>query len=294
MGIFSFFKKKTNPLNNKLKQAICELEKNEVRLTYYESSIKYPLNISKFGGCPYLPNSFKWPTFTSYEDGINRPLSFICQVNLEQFSLFDKDSVLPNKGMLYLFYECESLFWGLDPKDKGALRVYYYENTEGFELLSAPSDLKKEYVVPELIMSFNNKKSYPLFEEFEFYNNLEADWDEYDSILNYLGINLDEEDISKMLGYANIIQGEMLSECERVSRGLSCSSQDGYENLSYEINNDIDKKASEWLLLFQIGTISNNDFELMFGDCGYIYVYIRKSDLLEKRFDKIQFSLQCY
>ena len=115
------------------------------------------------------------------------------------------------------------------------------------------------------------------------------------SLFVYLASQINfEEDISKMLGYANIVQGEMLSECERVSRGLSCSSQDSYENLSDEINNDIDKKASEWLLLFQIGTISNNDFELMFGDCGYIYVYIRKSDLLEKRFDKIQFSLQCY
>ena len=33
------------------------------------------------------------------------------------------------------------------------------------------------------------------------------------------------------------------------------------------------------MLLFQLDTVEQGDFELMFGDCGHIYFYLTKEDL---------------
>ena len=42
-----------------------------------------------------------------------------------------------------------------------------------------------------------------------------------------------------------------------------------------------------------MGTVESGDYELMFGDCGYIYFWIRKEDLAARRFDKCWLILQC-
>ena len=52
--------------------------------------------------------------------------------------------------------------------------------------------------------------------------------------------------------------------------------------------------AQEWILLFQMDTVEKDGFELMFGDCGRIYFYIRKEDLRNRNFENVWLSLQCY
>lgn len=66
-----------------------------------------------------------------------------------------------------------------------------------------------------------------------------------------------------------------------------------------KIPKDIRKRAEEsardrWMLLFQLDIVENDDFELMFGDCGHIYFYITKEDLSERKFDNTWLILQCY
>ena len=48
------------------------------------------------------------------------------------------------------------------------------------------------------------------------------------------------------------------------------------------------------MLLFQLDIVENDNFELMFGDCGHIYFYITKEDLSERKFDNTWLILQCY
>jgi len=43
-----------------------------------------------------------------------------------------------------------------------------------------------------------------------------------------------------------------------------------------------------------LDTVRARDFELMFGDCGSIYFYIRKEDLAARRFDRVWLIQQCY
>ena len=49
----------------------------------------------------------------------------------------------------------------------------------------------------------------------------------------------------------------------------------------------------DWLLLFQLDTVTKDDFELMFGDCGRIYYYIRKEDLEARNFYNVWLIMQC-
>lgn len=279
--------------NKKLKAKVKKLCKNEILINFFGPKTFHPSK-SKIGGNPYLPNDFIWPVFASKDDNVTRPLTFLCQINLEQVKPFDKDNILPSKGMLYFFYECESSRWGFDVDDKGAARIFYYENYNGFGLQNFPQNLSKEYIIPEIVISFDSRTSYPKYEEFSLYDNSEPEWDDYDKVLEKLGVNLDEEEVNKLLGYANIIQDEMLTECERINRGLGCGDAECYQNTPQEVEKDIEKHASDWILLFQLGTISKDDFEWMFGDSGKIYFYIKKSDLLEKNFANMQFSVQCF
>lgn len=290
MSFFNIFKKFKG--NGALKSAIEKLCKNEIVINMENTKVNNPSS-SKVGGKPYLPSDFEWPVFTDKEDNKTHSLSFLCQINLEEVIPYDKDNVLPKNGMLYFFYECESSRWGFDADDKGAAKVFYYENLDGFISLDIPSDITDEFKIPELAISFNSRNSYPMYEEFDLYNKLEPDFEDYDELLEKLGVDLDEEEVNKLLGYANIIQNEILTECERVNRGLYCGDSESYQNTPEDVEEDIEKHASDWTLLFQLGTIATDDFEWMFGDCGMIYFYIKKTDLENKNFDNIHFSVQC-
>ena len=287
---------KTGEINEELYAAVKALKKNEIVMIPKENvKISNP-GASKLGGKPYLPADFVWPTYTDKEDNITRPLSFLCQINLSDINPYDKEGLLPDRGTLYFFYECKSMKWGFDAADKGAARVFYCDTTDAFGL--APRDIAegipKDYVIPEIALQFKCGKSYPTFEEFEVYNNLETDFEEYDAVLEKLGINTCEDhECHKMLGYANVIQNEMLTEAERVSRGLYCSDPESYQNTPKEVEADIAKRARDWVLLCQISTITAGDFEFMFGDCGKIYFYIKKNDLAAMNFENVHFSVQC-
>ncbi|MBE6635737.1 MAG: DUF1963 domain-containing protein [Ruminococcaceae bacterium] len=300
MSIFDIFKRKKqdepHAIRNDLSGAIKALVKNEILMIPNDSASASAPSASKIGGKPYLPEDFVWPTYTSPDDGEERPLSFLCQVNMNDVKKYDKDGLLPDSGMLYVFYECESMKWGFDPEDDGAASVFWFDifDNVNFAPIDIPSEIAEEYVIPEIPLQFKARRSYPKFEEFQIYSDIECDFEEYDEALSALGVNVDEDsEDHKLLGYADIIQDEMLTECERTSRGLYCGDPESYRNTPEDVKADISKHASDWTLLLQLSTIVRDEFEFMFGDCGMLYLYIRKEDLAKREFDKARFSVQC-
>ena len=298
MSFLDFFKKKAKAraFNEELYAAVKALEKNEIVMVPKENATVSNPDASKLGGKPYLPADFVWPTYTDTEENITRPLSFFCQINLAHIKPYDREGLLPAIGMLYFFYECESMKWGFDAEDKGAARVFYCDTTVAIDLAPRdnPDGIAEEYVIPEIALEFQSASSYPACEEFEVYHELETDYAEYDEVLQRLGINTDEDrDCHKMLGYADVIQNEMLTEAERVSRGLSCGDPESYQNTPKDTEADIATHARDWMLLCQISTIAKGDFEYMFGDCGMLYFYIKKDDLAAMNFENVHFSVQC-
>ncbi len=273
-----------------LKKVLKSLKKNQIQLVPSHRAVTRP-DETKLGGKPFLPAGFEWPVFTDKNEGITRPLSFFCQVNLKDIAPLDKDQMLPDHGMLYFFYECASFCWGFDPDDKGVAPVYYYEDTTGFVPCAVPAELDPEYTIPEISVQFTSGDSFPQFEEFECYSDLNPDWEDYDDVLEKLGVDPEEEgERHKLLGYADLIQGEILTECERARRGLYSGNPESYRSTT----KDIADHAKDWVLLLQLSTISKGDFEWMFGDCGSLFYYIRKEDLAARRFENGWFSVQCF
>ena len=271
------------------------LRKNEICVTTCQAKGGGAIYRSKIGGKPAVPAGFAWPRFEAENyDGerANRPLSFLCQIRLEEIGEYDKENMLPHKGLLLFFYEQESMRWGFDPWDDGCARVYYFEDTNSLHPHDLPEDLKEEYRIKEYSLSFSSQDSYPSFEELECHSDIDCDWDEYDEAIENKGYEIESER-HKLLGYADLVQGEMLTECERTTRGLYCGDSKSYQNTPEDVKNDINKCAAEWILLFQMSYIQDEEFELMFGDCGNVYFYIRKEDLKNRNFDKVWLILQC-
>ena len=97
----------------------------------------------------------------------------------------------------------------------------------------------------------------------------------------------DPAECFQLLGYAELIQGSILLECALHAAGLNW---DDYAQLSAKEQQALLETGGEWTLLAQFGTLSD---ELMFGDCGRIYFYIRREDLAQRRFDRVWLIQQC-
>lgn len=267
----------------KLTQTLMEIAKNEIHISYKKAESPLEPCRSKIGGRPDVPEDFKWPEYFSIEDGDkkgkNRPLSFMAQINLQETAALDDEELLPKTGMLSFFYELETMKWGYDPEDRGSAKVMYFPETENLLPAEYPEKLGEDLRVSEFEVEFQKHISLPSYEEFQDADNPNwDDWDDYDECCEACGYKQNESgECTKILGYPDLIQAPMQSECESVAGGSG-------ENQA---------EAKEWLLLFQMDTITEEGCELYFGDIGCIYFWIKKKDLLERNFDNIWLILQC-
>lgn len=68
---------------------------------------------SHWWGAPDLPPDMPYP-YVELEDGYPEPLTFICQIRLEELADSDPENVLPHKGMLYFFAPIDYYLGELD------------------------------------------------------------------------------------------------------------------------------------------------------------------------------------
>lgn len=246
-----------------------------------------------FGGMPLAPKNFEWPYFEtdSVDDATGtiklRPLAFLAQFDCGKLAIYDKDNLLPHKGILSFFYSIESNRWGFDPKDGGCARVYWFEDVNEFSLTPFPDDLDEKYRFPSLGITLTQINSYPDYESLPVkYNS-----DEYEQFFEALH-GEENDNISKLLGWADTVQSRMEPECELIGNGYYLGN--GWDNIPQEVRDNAEYASQEkWQLLFQLDTVESDNFELMFGDCGRIYFWIRKEDLANRLFDRIWLILQC-
>ena len=272
-------------------------------LVEYDShpAVRSPIGASKIGGQPDLPAGFEWPYFEGAAyDGVtaNRPLSFLAQINCKEASMHDKDSLLPSEGMLYFFYELTTITWGFGHEEKNSSRVYYFKgSTSDLDRADLPEDLSPECRIPEMPITFSSRIELPDFEEFMA---LHDDGDrrqwpriyreqvyKYDEARDSMAPTPDSRYISKLLGYANLVQDEMLLQCELVSGGNELGS-DGYTIATPQQRHD----CTRWQLLFQIDSIDTDGYELLWYGSGRLYFYIDRNDLKAMDFNRCMHILQ--
>jgi uncharacterized protein YwqG len=253
---------------------------------------------TKIGGRPDLPAEIAWVTETNIvektekiflifnskkKQAITKPLSFIAQVNLSETAIFDKENLLPKSGLLYFFYSAEQEAWGFDYEDKNKFKVIYWDGDfSRLKRTEFPSSLPEYGRYNPCSVDIKSELSFPSYGH-KVYKDFtdEEDGKFWDEVYN-------DENINKLLGYSDNIQNEMELECELVTNGLYCGDSTGYNDPRAKA---LKPNAINWRLLLQID--SNDENEMMWGDCGRLYFWIKKDDLLNKDFDKSWFSLQC-
>jgi len=285
------------------------MQKSSIRITYDKGFTgKSPIGISKVGGKPDLPVDFKWFNFigTDYQGGTeSRSLDFLAQINCEEVSRYDKDKLLPTTGMLYFF--CEFSAW-ISGGGNNTARVYYYPGSiSELQETNYPIDIEEEYQIPEMPMIFTVENDLPSFDEFieryecRYYDHKQQ-WERWykmrsngNSLANEFGearkkiVPHFREKDNKLLGYANVIQNSMLLECEKTTGNVWPERpipESQYRKLK--------EQYTKWQLLFQLDSIQTPDYEMLWGDNGILYYYIKFDDLLNKNFDKSVFTFQCY
>lgn len=302
-------KKKEQALREETIHRLKDMERSQIRITYTLRDGELSLGASKLGGMPDLPRGFEFPYFEGegMDDTVkNRPLAFLAQINLKEAAQFDREHLLPESGLLSFFDELDSQRWGFDPKDKGCARVYYFPEGTHLVRTPLPAELAEESLVPELAVQLRQEPSFPSWEDFtqqpiwqepgevkESWRKWAMEDDHFEELQEALGIEEDDE-IIKLLGWPNVIQNAMGEECEIVSRGYYTGDQEGYEKIPEQEKPGIAQRAGDWRLLLQMDTVETDDYELMFGDCGRLYFWIRAQDLKERKFDDIWLISQCY
>ena len=245
---------------------------------------------SKFGGKPDLPQGVEWPYFEGiWFDGAKKkfPLSFIAQINCKEVHPFDREGKLPSSGMLYFFYEIVTMNWGLKPEDRGSARVIYCPEEKELVATDFPEDLWDLFRFPEYALRFDTILDLPDYQEMDEIPAGE-DFESFEKARTEMGYRPPERR-NKLLGYADLIQDEMRVVCVLNSLGVPEEEQGEYLAEHWEeVSNEID----DWMLLCQFDSFNREDFELIFGEMGRLYYYIKKSDLKKLDFDHIWAVLQ--
>ncbi len=78
-------------------------------------------------------------------------------------------------------------------------------------------------------------------------------------------------------------------ECQLVTNGLYLGDLSGYGDPRRK---ELEPGADDWTLLFQID--SDDNAQMMWGDGGMLYVWIRRQDLAARNFEKNWTILQCF
>ena len=282
-----------------MKEKLESLGRNSIQLKIARKET-YKLGATRFGGKPDVPPDFVWPTYEgeSYDNVVkDRPLTFLAQFNCEELAQFDKEHLLPDHGLLSFFYETDTQCWGYDPKDQGCARVYWFEDMSALSAADFPADIEEDFKFPMVKIRMESKCSYPSWEDFSEVFPDEKDDDAFNDALDELTGEDPEnpDDRSQLLGWPDVIQTSMFDECDLVSQGYRLGNPENWNRIPKDIRQQAEETARDrWMLLFQLDTVEQGDFELMFGDCGHIYFYITKEDLAARRFDRIWLILQCY
>lgn len=236
---------------------------------------------SKLGGRPYLTADFRWPNTKK------RPLDFLLQIDLADVNQFAPVGVLPDSGLLTFFYDLENQPWGYDPAELDGFHVELITETS-LVAHEAPSSVE---TIQECHLKFNAGISLPYFGSRAFdrlKEEVRMSEDEEDRYLDFIEEYVTRSGNHQLLGHSANIQGDMQLEAQLVTNGLYCGDLSGWQDPRAK---ELEAGADDWILLLQLD--SDDIADLMWGDSGMLYFWIRANDLSAQRFDRAWMCLQC-
>ena len=93
---------------------------NGIKLKISKPKDKLPAGSSKLFGNPDVWDGFKWPYIE--ENGEKYDLTFMCQIDCAKAEGFDESGLLPKTGILYFFYDLDTMPEATDEKSARVLR----------------------------------------------------------------------------------------------------------------------------------------------------------------------------
>ena len=237
---------------------------------------------SRIGGRPGLREDVPWPQWGG------KPQAFLAQIDLQEVRQAGGPDWPPDHGTLFFFYDSEQSTWGFKPDDRGSWAVIH-------DPLGAPGSLSGrmpgvsdglEY--PAQTVAMVARPTLPTPER------LQLPWfDLSDQELDELSAAEDAFDpdypLHQIGGWPRPVQNDTMElECQLVSNGIDCGGPEGYRS---QAARDLASGASEWRLLLQLDSDETSD--MMWGDFGRLYFWIRESDARASRFENVWMILQC-
>ncbi|WP_436844827.1 YwqG family protein [Streptomyces roseoverticillatus] len=240
-----------------------------------------PVVVGRLGGLPELPEDEEWPVWEA-----QGPLSFIASIDCAALPSTALDITLPSDGTLAFFYFDGQVDDGcamVSPYEPGTwagARVLYVPAGSPVTRRTAPEGIQP---YPEVMLTARVETTAPylwhpaVYREFAPMPDDHPLWDdEFQEAL----WDLSEGTEHRIGGHANPVQDEVESEVARGSLG----------NPPWA-DPRINEEALRWVLLAQFDT--DDDADMMWGDCGVLYWLIRPEDLAARRFDRAMFTWQC-
>jgi uncharacterized protein YwqG len=229
-------------------------------------------------GLPDVPPGWEWPTRNG------APLTLLAQFDCEEFKPVDYFKQLPHAGVLSFFYDLLDRPWGDEADARSAAVVQYFPDSSA--LRRADSDDATEAYGMKLFQTWEVPSQSRWFNRRFGHLSDDQQFNDYAYYLeDVVADGILPIDAHQLLGYATREQSHDIElQCELRHRGLKELSKN---NSSYPV---IDRAADDWILLAQFAW-DDERLTHEFGS-GYIYYFIRRQDLREKRFDPIQVAFE--
>lgn len=243
-----------------------------------------PLGITKLGGTPDLQPGTRWP---SWESG---PMSFIAQILLPEVTPFDGLGRLPQRGILYFFYDSEQMASGLDPGDGDGCRVFYFDDpAPALVRTSFPPDLPPASRYSACRLRPAREATLPAADFLiEGLGLTAAEKKSYSMLLREVEVPSGSQTAHRLLGHPDQIQGDIQRECQLAANGINVGSPQGYRDPRVP---SLLQGMKDWKLLLQVD--SEDAARMMWGDVGRVYFCIRSEHLAQSKFDRVWPVLQC-
>jgi len=244
------------------------------------------------------------------QDALNRiemiqseqPLSFVAQINLaEMWAAGPLDPDMPRQGVLSIFYDMVEQPWGFDPQDRIAFAILF-NDTEGKQWARRDEPAPLRALAPSYRLSplactahacmtplpANTAQYRQLGLPDAFLDQLWENW-HWSENGPTSSENGENWKCHHVCGWPTPVQGDMQTECALVDSGHDVGHGDAYKDPALAA---LRATATNWLLLVQIGSDDKGD--MMWGDSGQVYVWIRRDDLKARRFENAWLIQQCY
>ncbi len=246
---------------------------------------------SRVGGLPDLPSGMAWPKRGE------KPLVFVCQLDLAEVQQRLRDPAIPSAGLLSFFYEADEWTSGSSPEDRGAWSVLLLQDPVSpqgppdLALASRPSGydpatwgFQEAGVVLAPRISLPDKE-HVLLEGFEL---SAEDWDAYGALLDelrkaheptQLRDGSEHSHLTQFLGYPAEIQHDPFITTQLASHGI------GDAEVEWESDDVMGLLGarSAWRLLLQVDSIS--EIGMDWADGGLLYYSIREEDLHARQWE---------